>query len=82
MGDIKWNASSYEEISMESSLDKEKLQYSQPLVGKIGTFVIQQDVNKVWVFCSLACIKLNRYSLRQLKQKTRLRRISPVTCFR
>lgn len=44
---------------MESSLDKEQLQYSQPLVGKIGTFVIQQDVNKVWVFCSLACIKLN-----------------------
>ena len=67
---------------MESSLDKEQLQYSQPLVGKIGTFVIQQDVNKVWVFCSLAGIKLNRYSLRQLKQKTGLRRISPVTCFR
>ena len=82
MGDIKWNASSYEENSMESSLDKEKLQYSQPLVGKISTFVIQQDVNEVWVFCTLACIKLNQYSLRQLKQKTGLRRISPVICFR
>ena len=82
MGDIKWNASSYEEISIESSLDKEKLEYSQPLVRKIGTFVIQQDVIKVWVFCSLAGIKLNWYSLRQLKQKTGLRRISPVTCFR
>ena len=42
---------------MESSLNKEQVQYSQPLVRKIGTFVIQQDVNKVWVFCSLACIK-------------------------
>lgn len=67
---------------MESSLNKEQLQYSQPLVGKIGAFVIQQDVSKVWVFCSLACIKLSRYSLRQLRQKTGLRRISPVICFR
>lgn len=67
---------------MESSLSKEQLKYSQPLVGKISTFVIQQDVDKAWVFCSLACIKLNQYSLRQLKQKTGLRRISPVICFR
>ena len=35
---------------MESSLNKEQVQYSQPLVGKIGTFVIQQDVNQVWYF--------------------------------